>query len=481
MRHLHIALCIVALLGTAQAKEIKIHGFVTTVNSPTSFEIDDYRIMRDASLVLDIEKDELGGASASFKPEDIRVGTELEIKGTYNEQTNELKASSIKVFSEDTRTIKRTALVEKVPNLTKDGQTWSGTFFADGQRVLVTPTTLVTFKANKHETKQLKKSAEAADEGGPLTSLDQVNLNTFMHYEGLRQPDGSVLANKVQFEHAELESGEEKMWSHLNPKIKDPDYMSLRPGELRLEKTKYKLVPSKEAQEYISRLGERLIPAHQKELASGDPLKIPFRFYLIQDKSFNASAYPNGVVIVHSGVFDVLENESQLAFVLSHEITHAVEKHTWREHEYHKGALMALRVGGIVGAGFGGRGVADIANMVEGAIRNGYARSLENQADRVGLESMLDSGFDIREAPRSWKVVAKKYGDHSTNVFWDNHDNNTTRRSYLMSELRNNYSGIDYSKLTKDSDDFHKVSQQVQDAEQHKKKMKVKVASGGQP
>jgi hypothetical protein len=280
----------------------------------------------------------------------------------------------------------------------------------------------------------------------------------------------------MQFQHAEMEEGEAKMWSHLNPKIKEPDFLALRPGELRMQQVKYKLVPSKEAQEYVARLGEKLVPAHQKELVAGDPLKIPFRFYLIQDKSFNAAAYPNGVVIVHSGVFDVLEDEAQLAFVLSHEITHAIEKHTWREHEYHKKALTALKVGGIVGAGFGGRGIADLTNMIEVGIRNGYARSLENQADRVGLESMLDAGYDIREAPRSWKVVAKKYGDRHTNVFWDNHDNNTTRRSYLMAELRNNYPEVDYSKLTKDTDDFHRIAEIVQDAEKNKKKIKIKVS-----
>jgi hypothetical protein len=33
------------------------------------------------------------------------------------------------------------------------------------------------------------------------------------------------------------------------------------------------------------------------------------------------------------------------------------------------------------------------------------------------------------------------------NPFWDSHDNHTTRRSYLMAELRNDYSDVDYSKL----------------------------------
>jgi predicted Zn-dependent protease len=161
---------------------------------------------------------------------------------------------------------------------------------------------------------------------------------------------------------------------------------------------------------------------------------------------------------------------------MSHEITHAIEKHTWHEQQYHKGALTALRIGGALGGAFGGSAISNMANLIEAGIRNGYARSLENQADRVGLEWMLASGYDIREAPRSWKAYSKKFGDRPTNFFWDNHDNNTTRRSYLMSELRNNYPDVDYSSLKKDSDDFHRIGQQVQDAEQGKKKIKVKVA-----
>ena len=136
---------------------------------------------------------------------------------------------------------------------------------------------------------------------------------------------------------------------------------------------------------------------------------------------------------------------------------------------------MALKIGGVVGAGFGGRGIADLANMVEAGIRNGYARSLENQADREGMERMLQAGYDPREAPRAWKAVAKKYGDRRTNLFWDNHDNNATRRSYLMAELKNNYSEADFSSLKKDSDDFHRTAEQIRSSSPGKKKIKIKV------
>ena len=479
MNRLSLGLCVVLLAASlpSSGKETKIHGFVTAVTSPTSFEIDEYKITKDVTLALEIERDDSGDATAVFTPEDIRVGTELEIKGDYDPSTNELKAKSVKVFLEDTRRIKRTALLEKAPSLEKSDAGWHGMLSIDGQKVAVADSTLLTMRPNKGERKEARKDKiDVEPNGVPLTSLEGLNLDTFAHYEGVRQKDGTVLASRIDFHHAELERGEAKMWRQLSPKVKESNYLSFKPGELKVAKLKYKLVPNKQAQDYISQLGDKLVPAHQRDLPAGSDLKIPFKFYLIEDKSFNASAYPNGTVIVHSGVFDVCENEAQLAFVLSHEISHAVEKHAWQQHEYHKKALMALRIGGAVGAGFGGSAVADIANMVEAGIRNGYARSLENQADRVGMEWMLASGYDIREAPRAWKAVSLKYGDKRTNIFWDNHDNNTTRRSYLMAELRNNYSDLDYSQLQRDNENFHEIASIVQDLSAGKKKIKVKVS-----
>ena len=455
----------------ASAKDVTIHGFVTDVKSPTSFAIDDYKITRDNTLVFEWDRAEGNKSQTPLKPESIRVGTELEVKGEYDEGSQELKAKSIKVFAEDTRTVKRTALLEKLPALTKQDSAWTGEVYADGQRISVPPTTMLTLKPNQSERKQAANKKEGSD-GVPLISLDALNLDTFIHYEGHRQEDGSIQAEKIEFQHGELEDGEAKFWKHFDPKVKDPDYAGFVPGELRMHWKKYRIVPNQEVQEYVAKLGESLIPAHQKDLPAGDPLKIPFQFYLVDAKSFNAVSYPNGVVVVHSGIFDVLQNEAQLAFVLSHEISHAVEKHEWQEHQYHRTELIALRAGGAF-IPFGG---GLVTSLMASGIQNQFARSLENQADRVGLEWMLAAGYDIREAPASWKAVSMKKGDRDLNPFWDSHDNHTTRRSYLMAELRNNYSDVDYSKLKKDSEQFHQVAELVKESVGAKKKEKAKAS-----
>lgn len=261
------------------------------------------------------------------------------------------------------------------------------------------------------------------------------------------------------------------MWRRFTPTVTAPDFDNFQPGELKLQWKTYKIIPSREVQDYITRLGDSLIPAHQKDLPDGDPLKIRFQFFLVEDKLFNAATYPNGVVIVHSGVFHLLQNEAQLAFVLSHEISHAIERHAWQQREYYRNELIALRAKGVFVPG----------SLLEGNLRassfsSQYARILENQADRVGLEWMLAAGYDLREAPQSWKAVSEKAGDSTTNLFWSSHENYTARRSYLMAELRNNYSKVDYSNLKKDSDEFHRVAEAVKEFEDgdYKGKQNVK-------
>ena len=123
------------LAGSLFAKEVTIRGFVTDVKSPTVFEIDDYKITRDRSLAIDISAEEDDKSRTAFKPEDLRIGTELEVKGDYDESTGELKAKSIKVIFEDARKLRRTALLEQLPSLTKKGSGWEGEIRADGQRI----------------------------------------------------------------------------------------------------------------------------------------------------------------------------------------------------------------------------------------------------------------------------------------------------------------------------------------------------------
>ena len=448
-----VVLWLSLLSASALANDIAIHGFVTAVNSPTSFQIDDYKISTDKSVSFLFDKQWGEPPIVQFTRQDIRIGTELEITGDYDDRSRELKARTIKVFWSDTLVVKRTALLEKLPTLTRTDSGWTGVINADGAKIIVSPATSVTLKLNHAESHGAFRhdTLEAVN----LTP-DSLNLDTFVHYEGVRQSDGSIKAQKIEFEHAEVEVSELRTRARFAARVIQPDYAHLQPGEIEMYRKVYRILPSQEAQEYINRLGNSLVPAHQKELPDSDPLKIRFRFFLVENEGFNAFTYPNGVVIVYAGVFRVLENEAELAFALSHEISHAVERHAWQQNEYFRNELIALRARGV--------SVPDrllLADLRASGFSSQYSRSLENQADRVGLEWMLAAGYDVREAPQSWAAVAAKIRDLMNNPFWSSRENYTGRRSYLMAELKNSYSDVDYSTLRKDSDEFHRVAEIV--------------------
>lgn len=475
-----------AISGAPKTKKIKIRGYITAFNSPTSFEIEDYRISRDEKIELEFENE---SPEIKFGIEDLRIGTEVEISGDYNEETNELNARKMRVDLEQFKKLKHTAILSRMPEgLHPTEQGWRGTFYTDGRRIIVDPTTQVLFKLNKSEKKQeekqkkkekeKKEASEDEEENAefqPLKSLAEIEPGTVMSYEGSVDAGGAIRADRVEFMRNELEKGEANMWKSLKVKEKPPKFEQLKAGELKIDRVgKFKLLPSREVQEYVTHLGQKLIPAYQRDLPANDPAKIPFRFYVISEKHPNAFALANGVIVIHSSMIEALENEAQLAAVVGHEIAHSVQEHTWRQMQYHRKKLMAMRIGGIAAAAFGLGGVSDILTLIEAAIRSGYSRSLENQADRVGLEYIVAAGYDPREAPRVWKLMAQKFGDHPTNLFWSGHDNHTTRRSYLMLEMRNNYGQMDMSQSRKGEEEYKQIVALTREASSNKKKIKVK-------
>jgi predicted Zn-dependent protease len=81
-----------------------------------------------------------------------------------------------------------------------------------------------------------------------------------------------------------------------------------------------RLVNDPALQAYVNRVGRWI--ASQSERA-----ELPWRFGVIDTASVNAFAAPGGFILVTRGLYDLLENESQLAGVLGHEIGHVVRRH----------------------------------------------------------------------------------------------------------------------------------------------------------
>jgi len=357
--------------------------------------------------------------------------------------------------------------LDQVPQLYKKGTYWAGSFRADGQTIVVDEATIVSILPNMSQKSAMRREAKEAKQAAlhgdlaqtaeqMLSRLDDVHVNMYVSYEGARLDDGRIAAKKVQFRDNEMTAAKARLWKSLAPRI--TAFQGTRPGELNLGAAgRYKLTPNAEVQKYIRDLGQRLLPASQRGLAPGDPNRIPFQFFVAESKAVNAHSTANGVVVVNRELLAMVETEGQLAAVIGHEIAHATQEHMLRQMEFHKKKRMLLEIGAAVAAAYGKYNVRDLLTLASAAIKNGYSRYLENQADRVGMEYMLAAGYDPREAPRVWKTMSSNMGDRPTDFFWSSHDNNTTRRSYLMSELAVNYKGVEFDSLEKDNPEFHHI------------------------
>src|SRR5439155_144822 len=75
-------------------------------------------------------------------------------------------------------------------------------------------------------------------------------------------------------------------------------------------------------EEYLSSVAAKLVPEEARQ--AGAPA---VRIVVLKDPTLNAFTMPNGKVYVHTGLLSRLQNESQLAMILGHEVTHVTNRH----------------------------------------------------------------------------------------------------------------------------------------------------------
>ena len=139
-----------------------------------------------------------------------------------------------------------------------------------------------------------------------------------------------------------------------------------------------------------------------------------WEFNLVQSKEVNAWCMPGGKVVVYTGLLPITQNETALAIVLGHEITHAVAGHG-RERMSQQLLAQGIQVAGDVALG-SNPGTVDIFNAAYAptaqlAVLLPYSRKHEYEADHYGLIFAAMAGYDPREAIPFWQRMAAMGGE----------------------------------------------------------------------
>lgn len=508
-----------SLAHDSKIKKYEINGYITQVNSPSSFEIDDYKMSLDGKY--DVELQNVDDKAIKFDPKvHIKVGTLVKMKCKVNTETLEATVEEIKIDAKQFRRLSHTAVIDTSPTeLSKDSDgRWTGQLLVDARRIQITPETKVAFKLNKSEEREAKEKKKEAEEeertkreeekqrkeakkeqneidddlanksdddsfdeeesidelrigSKPLQTLTDIGPGVYVTYKGIESLDGKIVASDLVFVKNEKTKQEAEFWKKLRIKEKESKKANSF-DQLKIAGDKYKVLQDDEIQEYINELGRSLVPTYQRALSDDDENKIPFKFVVVYDEEINAGAYATGMVVINHDVFNYFENEAQLAFLLSHEIAHATQEHSIRQVNNKKKTRTWLKIGAIASYAMGYGLLARTFAVTEQAMQMGYARSVENQADRIGMSNMIVNGYDPREAPRVWKISAMNFGDKKTNFFWSSHSSNAERRSYLMLTLRNSYANLPFSEMKKDSVEFQRIAKIIREKYPNKRMRK---------
>jgi metalloendopeptidase OMA1, mitochondrial len=140
----------------------------------------------------------------------------------------------------------------------------------------------------------------------------------------------------------------------------------------------------------VRQVAQRIIRAAQiepllREINLRPHVSYEWEVNVLDNHQINAFCLPGGKIGVFTGLLRVVQNDDQLATVLSHEIAHALAHHTSERLAHHEFN------GGVGGAIWG----------------KAFERSQESEADHIGLFLMTFAGYDPEQAVRFWHRMSE--------------------------------------------------------------------------
>jgi predicted Zn-dependent protease len=183
--------------------------------------------------------------------------------------------------------------------------------------------------------------------------------------------------------------------------------------EMKTQGLMPKEIENREVTDYVAGIARRL--------ATHSDLRVPVKVTVLDSKEINAFALPGGFLFVERGLLEAVDDESELAGVVAHEMSHVIARHGHKlmlratiASIFFQAAQVAAMVftGGAAGIGtyyalqygFYGLGFVLDLNLL------GVSRDFELEADQLGIQYAWSNGYDPTGFVRFFDKMATTKG-----------------------------------------------------------------------
>jgi hypothetical protein len=525
-----LALSGVLTLSSALAAATTLTGFVTRVDSPTEFHVGSLRVVLDGKTQCETQRlrseirlqyrgllprrsyyqllsRPVPGTEAAL-PCDVlplRVGSRVRTVGDRGHGGDTISAAALTLYRVDLERKFSTswkpprwsggALLEEQPHVSQMGQGWGGTLWLDGYPMRLMPGTkpLAWPDAGDPELGSLfgwgaplnKYGLVPSDPPASEFSASLFRTNTWATYRGTRRSGDHVVLDRIGLWPDRPYAGCKEISDEVAPTIRQPDYANRASGSLVFPPYHYipfdfstrkriiRIVPDRNAQGYISRLGASLIPQYQARMPGTNDTKVDFRFYIAQSGAdFDAEvinvdslpwylfrpgwddaalALPNGIVLVPARTLARLRTNAQLAAILSSAIGSVLQEQS---------CIASLESSEHINDGDGIE-----AALIYEAFEAGFVPWREEQAMRIGIRQMYLAGYDIGEAPSAWAAAIGQPIANPLRFSTRSAGSVPWYTAYAFNYISKFYSNVDYSKLKRGRAEYAQFLKELRQAD----------------
>jgi hypothetical protein len=377
-----------AVSALQQQLGVAVEGYITAVNAPTGFDVNGQHVVTQPETTYGLDGDRETSIDSPLRNA-VRVGAFVSVTGRTRGKI--VVAQALRFREDWDRELTGLGVIDKVISNGAEP-----VLQADGYRIRIIASTRIAFK-------------------GAVKTLADVGTNTWLHYEGRRTREGYLLASKAEFigaKPAKFKALRGFEVSSARVKSAGPNR---KPGPYSLpaddagalqanDKVKltafslwHTILDDPVLQERVRRVGMKLVPEFQRNMADDHPSKIHFYFYAVDDeKDRSALCALDGLILVPKAITDRIRNDDQLAAVLASCVAYNLQRQAARVVADNR-VLLGLYEAGVVAGDFvPGLNVVTLIGT-QASIK--IETELEEQRDRVALSLMADAGYDPWQAP----------------------------------------------------------------------------------